>query len=402
MAQSTTLRRFRKLHPELESLPRNFPLTAHPTGRWCKKIQGKIVYFGEIRAWEDALKEYHRVLPEVKKGRVPATRATARAKGQLTLADLCNRYLEYQNGQVAAGELTQRSWDEYCRVCEIAVGTLGRKFPVVNLTTDEYLKIRDRLSRGKTKQLSATTWANLLQRMRAVFNFGLRNGLLPEANRPGDGLKRPKARTIRKQRLDKQVKKGKLLYSPQEISTLCEHATPQVKAMLLLGLNAALGNTDLGRMRFPHLDLDGLWLTFPREKTGMPREAALWPQTVEAIRDYLSRRIVPKDDALRDRVFITRYGGTWLRDKGPSTALSHEFSKLAKKAGVVDRGFYSLRRTFQTTAENLTGDIVAIKVVMGHVPSANDMSAVYRQEVSRDRLRRVADAVGKWLFGGAT
>jgi hypothetical protein len=28
-----------------------FPLTAHPAGYWCKKIRGKLHYFGP---WEDA------------------------------------------------------------------------------------------------------------------------------------------------------------------------------------------------------------------------------------------------------------------------------------------------------------------------------------------------------------
>lgn len=46
-----------KAHSTQRGRPRNhqsakphkdFPLTAHPTGRWCKKVLGKIHFFGKI------------------------------------------------------------------------------------------------------------------------------------------------------------------------------------------------------------------------------------------------------------------------------------------------------------------------------------------------------------------
>jgi len=34
------------LQEDTKSLPTNFPFTLHPTGRYCKKIRGKLYYFG--------------------------------------------------------------------------------------------------------------------------------------------------------------------------------------------------------------------------------------------------------------------------------------------------------------------------------------------------------------------
>jgi len=35
-----------------------FPLTAHPTGRWCEKIRGRIHYFGSRDDTNAALSKY--------------------------------------------------------------------------------------------------------------------------------------------------------------------------------------------------------------------------------------------------------------------------------------------------------------------------------------------------------
>jgi hypothetical protein len=36
----------------------DFPLALHPTGRWCKKIRGKLHYFGPIDKPQAALDSY--------------------------------------------------------------------------------------------------------------------------------------------------------------------------------------------------------------------------------------------------------------------------------------------------------------------------------------------------------
>ena len=65
----------------------SFPLTPHNNGQWCKKIRGKIHFFG---VWEDpetALRRYLEVAAELHAGRTP--HQTVSADG-CTVKDACN------------------------------------------------------------------------------------------------------------------------------------------------------------------------------------------------------------------------------------------------------------------------------------------------------------------------
>jgi integrase len=97
-------------------------------------------------------------------------------------------------------------------------------------------------------------------------------------------------------------------------------------------------------------------------------------------------------------VFITKYGGSWHKDRddGPVTK---ETVKLLHRLGINGRkglGFYTLRHTFRTVADEAK-DQPAADYIMGHeIPH---MSAVYRERISDERLKAVSDHVRRWLFG---
>ena len=69
----------------------SFPLTPHNNGQWCKKIRGKVHFFG---IWEDpqgALDNYLRVAADLHAGREPRT--TTLSQGAVTVKDVRNHRL---------------------------------------------------------------------------------------------------------------------------------------------------------------------------------------------------------------------------------------------------------------------------------------------------------------------
>jgi len=88
-----------------------FPLTAHNNGQWCKKIRGRVHFFG---VWEDpaaALANDHRIAGELHAGR--QLHATNLAAAGTIVKDVCNHYLTYQLRRVKCGEITGQ-WCEDC------------------------------------------------------------------------------------------------------------------------------------------------------------------------------------------------------------------------------------------------------------------------------------------------
>src|SRR5262249_39961652 len=96
-------------------------------------------------------------------------------------------------------------------------------------------------------------------------------------------------------------------------------------------------------------------------------------------------------------VFITRHGGGGWKPI-PDNTLAKEVRKLLRKLSINGRtglGFYTLRHTFRTVADEAR-DQPAADYIMGHeVPH---ISSVYRETISDARLKAVTDYVHTWLF----
>ena len=71
----------------------------------------------------------------------------------------------------------------------------------------------------------------------------------------GKAFKGPSKRT---ERLHK-AKQGPKLFTRDEIHKLLNAARPQLRAMVLLGINAGFGNSDVGNLPLSALDLKRGW-----------------------------------------------------------------------------------------------------------------------------------------------
>ncbi len=396
---------------------KDFPLTPHRgANQWCKKHRGRVHYFGSLVEWQSALKRFEREWPYIVQGLTPP--ALPSDEDACTLRILCNLFLESKRNKIAAGELSDLSYRDYFGACKRLIEHFGADRRVDDLRPVDFEALRAKFA----TTLGVTALHNEVGRCRVILKYAHDQRLIPQPVHFGQSFDRPSKKAQRKVR----NAAGPRMFTRDELVTILDalegkpvtikgvpdpvtvKADSQLRAMVLLGLNAGLGVTDCANMRESNIDLSAGWLDYPRVKTETPRRVPLWPETVAAIEEVLATRKQPRDPADAKIVFLTRTRHRWVRTKQGETpeknlhlnALSQAFGKLLhtlKINGRAGLNFYTLRRQFEIVAGD-SRDQVAVDAVMGHVD--NSMAGIYRQNViSDERLRDVVNHVRGWLFG---
>lgn len=361
----------------------DFPLFPHANGYWAKKIKGRLVYFGKISKdpkGKAALSQWKSEEVAWEEGRNPREEKQEKADS-ITVTDVCDKFLIWKQDLIDSEELTKRTFDGYKQITDILVATFGEK-PAEDLKPDDFQALRAKMA----KNWGPVRLGNSIQIVRSVFKFAFENDIIKSSIRFGT-FKKPAPKVM----LKHKTSKGKQMFSPEQFQAALAKATPNMRAMMLLGLNGGLGNTDVSELKPDAFDLVGGWLDYPRAKTGRPRRIPLWPETIKAV-----QAVLKSQPEKADLLFVGKRGKTYADGKH-GYRVHQEFKRVLDASGVKGRTFYDLRRTFQTIGEGAR-DLPAVQAIMGHSPSSDDMSSVYRQTVDDERLKAITDHVHAWAF----
>jgi integrase len=342
-----------------------FPLTLHKTGQYCKKIRRKIYYFGKDK--NRALEKYLEVASLLHSGKP----SLALSSDKISLRTLCKLYLTHQDNRVTAGEIKQRQLADQNELLTKFVTAIGGNPLVSEITTLDLQNYRAKLIREKKAK---NTINNHISAIKAMFNWALENEIVSPSSIPN-------LKAIKKLQNSKEEKPT---FTPEQLRTIFTAASPQMKAMIWLGVNCGLGCTDCAELQWKHIDFENRRLHYPRGKTGVNRNLPLWEETIKAL------EVLPRNN---ERIFSTQRGNPWVRNELKVTtdgkvkavrdyAITKEFKKLLKKVGIVTEkgeGFYTLRRTAATLTAR-TKDPYAVQKLLGHADLR--MSMVYIQNTT--------------------
>ena len=321
-----------------------FPLTLHATGQYCKKIKGKIRYFGTDK--KKALEKYLAQATYLHGAQSLLQKAS---NGTMTLKQLCDLHLHYQHSRVLADNVTPKHYSDQIGSLNRLMSFLGQGCRIENISTLDLQNYKRKL---QNHYPSANRLNLNISHVKAMFYWARRNDVL-EAIPNIDAISKGKI-----------VRKRMYTFNSQQIKKLLSAADVKMQAMIWLGLNCAFGCTDCGKLKWKDLDLKNGRVRYPRNKTGTPRDLPLWPETIQALKE------LPRS---RELVFYTSEGQLWVttvvktKSNGERKYLSVNritptFSRLMKKVRIhppKGTGFYALRRTAATMTAR-SGDPFAV------------------------------------------
>ncbi len=374
----------RSKRPPKPAKPRaDFPLFPHQSGQWAKKVRGKLHYFG---VWADpkaAEAKWERDKLALLSGEEPSV-----VYGE-SLGWAGNAFLESKHLQRERDELSFGQFIDYQKVTAKVVEYFGKPKPLAELKPADFERYRNSLP----DTWSPITVNNHLRQVRVFFKYLNEIGVTEIPINYARGLRDTPKRIIRKHEATQEEK----LFTRDEIKALIRTSRSAAQlSHIYLGINAAYGTADIGRLKTADIDFENSWLGEIRGKTGVARGCWLWPETVAALRQAIDEK--PWNPRYPDLYSLTRNRHPWWQETTKCNPLTASFSRNKTAASITRGGVgqYSLRHTLRTIGGDV-GDREAVDYIMGHKDPS--VSAGYRHGIDPKRVIAVCSHVREWLFG---
>ena len=179
--------RLAKPHPD-------YPLYAHASGQWAKRVRNKVHYFGRWADPDAALAKWLKEKDDLLAGREPEKRRRADYRAARPTSSWRSK-----QRLVDSGELSQRSWNDYHAICARVLRVLGPGRQVANLHPADFEKLRADFA----KTHGPVALYGDIGRVRVVFNHAVKRGLIEIPVKYGDGFDKPSRAVLRRARQEK-------------------------------------------------------------------------------------------------------------------------------------------------------------------------------------------------------
>lgn len=208
---------------------------------------------------------------------------------------------------------------------------------------------------------------------------------------PTDGVQPPKPE-----------KREMTVLRPDQIETLVSEASKsKILNLVILALHTGLRRGELLALRWSEVHLEG----DPYIKVDWTLQRVKEEIIVKKPKTKKSRRDIPIDEMassmLRKMKEDNPYEIVFYRNEGqyldPST-VTHQFARLAKKAGFPGMRFHDQRHTYATTALLAGVDLRIVQDLLGHEDFSTTANTYVH--VVDDMKRRAATAIGNILNNG--
>lgn len=312
-----------------------FPLTAHKTGQWKKRVNGRDCYFGrwydpetgrrwgtldqvdpDGRMYKAALAEYDTFRRRQLDDQLMAARSS-----EVALDVVANAFLNAEHDRLDAGDIMPRTYEGHREALRQMVAAVGGSTLIRELDEESDLaKLKAYLADMRSR-FAAWTYNRHVRSIRAMFRWAVNpiDGILTGPLRLAGVLTMVGTRVRRReQREARATAGGRHMPTIPELRALYAAAPPRLKACYLLAYFGAYGQGDCAELPEnvlqldppPHLDLPAGWglIHFPRPKTEVDRVCVLPPIAVDALRAVLASRPKAGDPQYAGRVFLTETG----------------------------------------------------------------------------------------------